>query len=64
MINVANELEGFSQDRAEKKAEGIYDLMKRVIEISKKEDLPTSEAANLMAEARISQVKRLKQRQC
>jgi len=63
MINVANELEGFSQDRAKKKSEGIYDLMKKLIEISKKKDLPTSEAANLMAEARISQVKRLKQRQ-
>jgi len=62
MINVANELEGFSQKRALKKAGGIYDLMKKVIEISKKEDLPPSEAANLMAEARIAQVKRLRQR--
>jgi leucine dehydrogenase len=62
MINVVNELEGFSQERALKKAEGIYDLMKKIIQISRKEKISTSEAANLMAEQRILSVKRLKQR--
>jgi leucine dehydrogenase len=62
LINVVNELEGYRPERALKKAEGIYDLMKRVIEISKSEKLPTSAAANLLAENRILQVKRFKQR--
>lgn len=63
MINVVNELEGFSQERALKKAQGIYDLMKKIIQISLKEKITTSQSANRMAEERIRLVKRLKQRQ-
>lgn len=64
LINVVNELEGYRPERALKKAEGIYDLMKRVIELSKSEKLPTSAAANLFAERRIREVKKFKQRHC
>jgi leucine dehydrogenase len=62
LINVVNELEGHKPERALKKAEGIYDLMKKVIEISKSQNLPTSVAANHLAEKRIQQVKRFKHR--
>jgi leucine dehydrogenase len=62
LINVVNELEGHTPERALRKAEGIYDLMKKVIEISKSQKLPTSAAANLLAERRIQQVKRFKHR--
>lgn len=62
LINVVNELEGYKPERALKKAKGIYDLMKRVIEISKDQKVPTSVAANLLAERRIQEVKKFKQR--
>ena len=62
LINVVNELEGHKPERALKKAQGIYDLMKKVIEISKTQKLPTSVAANLLAERRIHEVKKFKQR--
>ena len=62
LINVVNELEGYKPERALKKAKGIYDLMKRVIEISKDRKVPTSVAANLLAERRIQEVKKFKQR--
>ncbi len=62
LINVVNELEGHQPERALKKAEGIYDLMKRVIEISRTHKIPSSAAANRLAEQRIQQVKRFKRR--
>lgn len=62
LINVVNEFEKRKPEIALKKAAGIYDLMKRVIKRSKSEDLPTSVAANRLAEERIKQVKRFKQR--
>lgn len=61
LINVVNELEGHKPERALKKAEGIYDLMRMVIEISESEKVPTSIAANHLAERRIRQVKKFKQ---
>jgi leucine dehydrogenase len=61
LINVVNELEGHEQERARKKAEGIYEILLRVLEKSAKENIPTHRAATLLAEERISQVKRFKQ---
>jgi len=62
LINVVNEFEKRKPEIALKKAAGIYDLMKRVIKRSKSENLSTSVAANRLAEERIRQVKRFKQR--
>ena len=62
LINVVNELEGYSQERAIKQASGIYEILTRVFERSEKENIPPHEAANLLAEERISQVKKFKQR--
>ena len=56
LINVANELEGYRQDRAMKQAEGIYDVLKKIIDISKKEHVPTHVASNKIAEERLNQV--------
>jgi leucine dehydrogenase len=61
LINVVNELEGYDQDRALKRASGIYEILCRVLEKSEKENIPTHKAATLLAEERISQVKRFKQ---
>lgn len=57
VINVADELIGYNQERALKKVEGIYDILLNVFEISKKENIPTAIAADRMAEERIRSMK-------
>ena len=59
LINVANELEGYRQDRALKQAEKIYDVILKILEISSKENIPTHEASNEMAEERLKSVGRI-----
>ncbi len=56
LINVANELEGYRQDRAMKQAEGIYDVLKKIIETSEKENIPTHFASNKIAEERVRKI--------
>ncbi|GBD89586.1 leucine dehydrogenase [bacterium BMS3Abin04] len=56
LINVANELEGYRHDRALKRAESIYDIIIKVIEISKKMNIPTNKASNLLAEERLKNI--------
>ncbi len=59
LINVANELEGYRQDRALKQAEKIYDVIGKILGISAKENVPTYEASNKMAEERLGNVGRI-----
>jgi leucine dehydrogenase len=62
IINVYYEFEGYQQDRALKHAEGIYDTLKNVFAIAKKENIPTYAASKKLAEERIrkiGQVRRL-----
>lgn len=61
LINVVNELEGYNYDRARKQAEGIHEILSKVLERSEKENIPPHKAATLLAEERINQVKRFKQ---
>jgi leucine dehydrogenase len=61
LINVANELEGYRQERALKQAEGIYDIIATILEMSKREEIPTYLAANKLAEARIQRISPIKQ---
>lgn len=60
LINVYNELEGYSQERALKQAEGIYDTMLRIYAIAKRDKVPTYEASNRLAEERINAIGRIK----
>lgn len=53
LINVANELEGYRQDRAMRQAESIYEIIQKVFTLSKEKNIPTSEASNLIAEERL-----------
>ncbi|WP_409251300.1 branched-chain amino acid dehydrogenase [Bacillus sp. SCS-153A] len=53
VINVADELYGYNRDRAMKKVELIYNNVERVIEIAKRDNIPTYLAADRMAEERI-----------
>ncbi|GIN85541.1 leucine dehydrogenase [Heyndrickxia sporothermodurans] len=56
VINVADELYGYNRDRAMKKVEGIYNSVAKVIEISKRDGIPTYVAADRMVEERIARV--------
>lgn len=60
VINVYEELQGYNKERAMKRASAIYDAVKRIIEISKKENIPTFKAAERMAEERIENISRVK----
>ena len=56
VINVYSELAGWSSARAFRKADEIYDTILRVFEISKRDSVPTYEAADRLAEQRIRAV--------
>ncbi len=58
VINVYQELEGYDKDKAMNKASEIYDSIKKIIEISKEEDIASYRAANRMVEERIKNNKR------
>ena len=62
LINVVNELQGYHPERAFKQAQGIQDILSKIFLKSEKENISTNKAAYLLAEERIAQVKRLKQR--
>ncbi|MGM0874144.1 MAG: branched-chain amino acid dehydrogenase [Bacillota bacterium] len=57
VINVADELYGYNSERALKKVEGIYNNISRVIEIAKRDGIPTYKAADRLAEERIERMR-------
>ena len=57
VINVADELYGYNNERAMKRVETIYDSITRIFEISKRDGIPSYIAAERMAEERINRVK-------
>ncbi|MEH7502326.1 branched-chain amino acid dehydrogenase [Neobacillus drentensis] len=57
VINVADELYGYNQERAMKKVEQLYGTIEKVIEISKRDGIPTYVAADRMAEERIARIR-------
>ncbi|MEH7354104.1 branched-chain amino acid dehydrogenase [Neobacillus drentensis] len=57
VINVADELYGYNQERAMKKVEQLYATIEKVIEISKRDGIPTYAAADRMAEERIERIR-------
>ena len=58
VINVADELDGYNRERALKRVEAIYDTIAKVIEISKRDKIPTYVAADRLAEERIASVEK------
>src|SRR5690625_2822738 len=58
VINVADELNGYNQERAMKKVETIYDNLSKVFEIARRDHIPTYVAADRMAEERIASMKK------
>ena len=58
IINVESEISGiYNSDRAREKTELVYEIMERVISISKSEEIPTAKAADRLAEERLKSVR-------
>ncbi|MBI4308037.1 MAG: hypothetical protein HY684_04455 [Chloroflexi bacterium] len=62
IINISVELMtlGYNEDMARERTSRIYDTMQRVIAISKAEGVPTSKAADRLAEERIARARAVK----
>ncbi|GAB3198961.1 Glu/Leu/Phe/Val dehydrogenase dimerization domain-containing protein [Nocardioides hungaricus] len=60
LIQVADELEGFSFDRARQRATGIFDTTLRVFELAAADGIPPAIAADRLAERRMREVGRLR----
>ncbi|MEO3785943.1 Glu/Leu/Phe/Val dehydrogenase [Actinocorallia sp. B10E7] len=60
VIQVADELEGFSMERARARAAGIFDTTRRIFELAERDSVPPVVAADRMAERRMSEVGRLR----
>jgi valine dehydrogenase (NAD+) len=60
LIQVADELEGFSFERAEQRASGIYETTKAVFELARTDAVTPAEAADRLAERRMRDVGRLR----
>ncbi|WP_395690631.1 Glu/Leu/Phe/Val dehydrogenase [Nocardioides sp.] len=60
LIQVADELEGFSFDRAQQRATGIFDTTLAVLELAASDGVPPAIAADRLAERRMREVGRLR----
>jgi valine dehydrogenase (NAD+) len=60
VIQVADEIEGFSMDRARAKAGGIFDTTRRIFALAADEGVPPAVAADRLAEQRMSGIGRLR----
>jgi leucine dehydrogenase len=60
LINVANELDVYNPERVKRQVENVFETLLEIFAISRKESIPTSTAANRVAEARIERIARLK----
>ena len=63
LINISQELEGYDEARATQRVEHIYEAVKSLISISKRDGVPTNVAADTLARERISAAKSAKQPQ-
>ena len=60
LIQVADELDGFSFERARQRAAGIYDTTRSVFELASADGVPPAIAADRLAERRMQEVGRLR----
>lgn len=60
VMNVADELMGYNEERALRKIATIYNNIEKVIAISKRDHIPTYKAADRMAEERIEKLGRVR----
>ena len=60
LIQVADELEGFSFERARQRAAGIFETTKQVLALAAQDGVPPAVAADRSAERRIAEIGRLR----
>jgi len=60
LIQVADEIEGYSEPRARAKAAEIFDTTRRVFALAASEGVPPAVAADRLAERRMSEIGRLR----
>jgi valine dehydrogenase (NAD+) len=60
VIQVADEIEGFSFERAKSRAAKIYDTTRQILELARDEGVPPAVAADRMAERRMADIGRLR----
>src|SRR5690606_18599195 len=60
VIQVADELEGFSFERAKQRADGIFDTTRSVLQLAASEAVPPAVAADRLAGRRMREVGRLR----
>ncbi|MED4903996.1 branched-chain amino acid dehydrogenase [Parageobacillus thermoglucosidasius] len=58
VINIADELHGYNRERAMKKIEQIYDNIKKIFVIAKRDGIPAYQAADRLAEERIETLRK------
>ncbi len=56
VMNVYEEIKGYDEKRAMARAAGVYDNVKKVFEIAKRDGIPSYKAADRMAEERIEKI--------
>src|SRR5439155_3675061 len=59
LIQVADEIEGYSEPRAQAKAAGIYDTTLQIFRLAAAEGVPPAVAADRLAERRMGEIGRL-----
>ncbi len=60
LMNVYQELQGYDKEKAMNRATGIFDNVKNVYEISKRDNIPTYKAADILAEERIEKIRQVR----
>jgi leucine dehydrogenase len=63
VINVYGEFEGYNEKRSYNRVNHIYDILMEIFERSQDQNIPTMDAADILAEERIRKIGRLKQMQ-
>jgi len=61
VINVYGEFEGYNEKRSYNRVNHIYDILQEIFQRSQDENIPTMDAADILAEERIRKLGRLKQ---
>ncbi len=61
LIQVADELQGFSFERAQQRADGIYETTRSVFELAASDAVPPAIAADRLAERRMREISRLRE---
>lgn len=62
LIQVADELHGFSKERAQRNTSLIYDTLLQIFALAKKQNIPPYQAADLLAEKKIEKIGQLKRK--